>query len=200
MRWPDRLRLPLSFDPARLDAALASVEQDGWTDHFVTRNYEGRWSAIALRAPAGTEHQHPVLQITSHPGLTAFTDTPLVGRVPYFGEVLRALGFPLGAARLMNLAPGSRILEHRDADLEIDQGWARLHIPITTNPGVEFLLNGLPVHMAPGECWYLKLSDPHSVRNEGPTDRVHLVIDAPVSTALVALLEKGLHSTASQSA
>jgi len=38
--------------------------------------------------------------------------------------------------------------------------------------------------MAPGECWYLRLSDPHSVANRGTTDRVHLVVDAVVNDAL----------------
>lgn len=186
--WPDRLQLPVAFDPAKLEAALDAVDGTPWTDHFVTRNYEGRWSAIALRAPAGTETQHPVLQITSHPGVTDFTDTPVLDRAPYLRHVLTALGFPLCAARLMRLDPGSAIHTHRDADLDIDAGCARLHIPITTNPGVEFLLNDVPVVMTPGECWYLRLSDPHSVRNDGATPRVHLVIDAPAGDGLRALL------------
>ena len=28
-----------------------------------------------------------------------------------------------------------------------------------------------------GSCWYLRLSDPHSVANRGTEDRVHLVVD-----------------------
>jgi hypothetical protein len=35
--------------------------------------------------------------------------------------------------------------------------------------------------MAPGECWYLRLSDPHRVANRGETDRVHLLIDCRVN-------------------
>ena len=187
---PDRLRLPIAFDPRKLDAALGALEGRAWTDHFVTRNYEGRWSAIALRAPEGTETQHPVLQLASHPGVTAYADTAALDAAPYFREVLLALGFPLGSARLMRLDPGSAILTHRDADLDAAQGWARLHIPVRTNPRVEFLLNGTPVTMAPGECWYLRLSDPHSVRNEGDEPRVHLVIDAPVGRRLRDRLER----------
>ena len=34
--------------------------------------------------------------------------------------------------------------------------------------------------MREGECWYLRLSEPHRVINDGDTDRVHLVIDAIV--------------------
>ncbi|MEJ2625872.1 MAG: hypothetical protein P8Z80_15465 [Pseudolabrys sp.] len=51
-RFPDRLLLPLAFAPARLAADLAALQAD-WTAHFVTRNYDGDWSAVALRAPAG---------------------------------------------------------------------------------------------------------------------------------------------------
>jgi hypothetical protein len=187
---PDRLRLPMAFDPRKLDAALDALEGTAWTDHFVTRNYEGRWSAIALRAPKGTETQHPVLQLASHPGVTAYADTPALDAAPYFRDVLFALGFPVASARLMCLDPGSAILPHRDADLAVDHGWARLHIPVRTNPQVEFLLNGAPVVMRPGECWYLRLSDLHSVRNGGETPRVHLVIDAPVGRQLRQRLER----------
>jgi hypothetical protein len=68
------------------------------------------------------------------------------------------------------------IKEHRDHDLAAEHGAARLHIPIVTNPAVDFVLNGRRVVMAAGECWYLRLSDPHSVDNGG-ADRIHLVID-----------------------
>jgi hypothetical protein len=197
MLWPDRIRLPLSFDPAQLDAALSALEGTDWTDHFVTRNYEGRWTVIALRAPAGTEHLHPVLQITSHPGTTAYADTPVLDRAPYLRRVLEAFECELGAARLMRLDPGSAILTHSDPDLDGENACVRLHVPLRTNPDVVFLLNGRRVIMAPGECWYLRLSDPHSVRNDGDTPRVHLVIDAPASPGLRALLDAGVQAAAS---
>jgi len=196
--WPDRVRLPLRFDPQRLEAELTSLETVPWTDHFVTRNYTGRWTIIALRAPTGTESQHPILQITSHPGMTDFVDTPALTASPYFAHVLRALGFPVGPVRLMRLDPGSTIRTHRDDDLDASLGWARLHIPIRTNPGVEFLLNSTPVMMAPGECWYLRLSDPHSVRNDGDAPRTHLVIDAPMTPGLQTMLREASQSESSQ--
>ena len=197
--WPDRVKLAVSFDPLRLEASLAALEGVEWTDHFVTRNYQGRWAVMALRAPAGSERQHPILQVVSHPGVTAFADTAVLARAPYLRDVLRGLGFPLGPARLMWLDPGSVILPHRDADLDAARGWARLHVPIRTNAGVEFLLNDRRVDMKPGECWYLRLSDAHSVRNGGSTPRVHLVIDAPASLEFTAAVETSLQSAANAS-
>lgn len=189
---PDRLRLPFLFDFERLHADLSAVESEGWIDHFVTRNYEGRWTVLPLRAPAGTEDAHPILQITSNPGVVDFVDTPLLRSCPYYRDVLGTLDFPLGAVRLMRLDPGAVIKTHVDADLSAELGWARLHIPVTTNPGVAFVVNDEPVMMREGECWYLRLSDPHSVRNEGDTPRVHIVIDAPVGPALEQVLLRAL--------
>jgi hypothetical protein len=51
------------------------------------------------------------------------------------------------------------------------------------------------VVMAPGEAWYLRLSDPHSVANRGTTDRVHLVIDCVVDAWLTDQLRSSPDQT-----
>lgn len=177
------LQLPLRFLPDRLHADLALAERSAWTDHFVTQNYEGAWSVIPLRAPAG--ETHPVRMIYPDPSCTEFVDTPLLAETGCFRDVLDSIRAPLAAVRLMRLGAGSVIKEHRDYDLDIEHGIARLHVPVATNPGVEFMLNGERVVMNEGECWYLRLSDPHSVANRGAADRVHLVIDATVNDWLL---------------
>ena len=97
-----------------------------------------------------------------------------------------AFPFPLGAVRLMKLTSGSVIKEHRDHDLAFESGAVRIHVPVTTNPQVDFLLNGERLDLREGTAWYLRLSDPHSVTNRGESDRVHLVIDARRSPELEA--------------
>ena len=189
-RFPDRLRLPLAFDASRLAADLAAVERAGWTEHFVKQNYDGDWSAIALRAPKG--ESHPVRMIYSDPSCTDFVDTPWLAAAPYMRDVLAAFACPLLSARLMRLAAGSVIKEHRDHDLAFEQGKVRIHIPVTTNDQVDFRLNGSPCVMPAGSAWYLRLSDPHSVANRGSSDRVHLVIDAAVDGWLGGLFEAAL--------
>jgi mannose-6-phosphate isomerase-like protein (cupin superfamily) len=73
-----------------------------------------------------------------------------------------------------------------------ESGVARLHVPLRTNRRVDFRLNGTRVRMKPGECWYLRLSDPHSVANRGRTDRIHLVVDVRVDDWLRVLLARAL--------
>ena len=187
-RFPDRLRLPLSFNPDRLAAGMANFSRGEWIEHFVKQNYDSDWDVIALRGPAGATH--PVQMIYSDPACTDFADTTMLAGSPYFREVLAAFACPLHAVRLMRLTPGSVIKEHHDNDLSFEQGMVRIHIPVVTNDGVDFRLNGMTCPMPAGSAWYLRLSDPHSVANRGTEDRVHLVIDAAVNGWLEALFQR----------
>ena len=179
MQLPDRLRLPFTFDPALLARDLQGLNTVAWIAHFVPQNYEGDWSVIPLRGKAGATH--PVMMIYSDPACHEFEDTPMLAACPYYREVLATFKAPLRAVRLMRLTAGSVIKEHADYDLSFEDGTVRFHIPVMTNPGVEFCLNRERVVLEAGSCWYLRLADPHSVANNGATDRVHMVIDAEVN-------------------
>jgi quercetin dioxygenase-like cupin family protein len=186
-RLPDRVRLPFSFDSSLLARDLHTLDSFGWIKHFVRQNYEGDWSVIPLRGKAGATH--PVMMIYSDPTATEFEDTPMLQGCPYFRKVLDTFACPLQAVRLMRLTPGSVIKEHTDLELSVEEGTARIHVPVTTSPEVEFYLNGSRVVLEAGSAWYLRLVDPHRVHNKGDTDRVHIVIDASVNDWLRGLLE-----------
>jgi hypothetical protein len=180
-------KLPFSFDPKALQQDLARLEHADWIDHFVAQNYEGSWTVIPLRGPSNADH--PVMMIYSDPKCTNFADTPYLNACPNMRQALASFHCPVNAVRLMRLTPGSVIKEHTDYDLSLEDGSARLHIPITTNPDIEFRLNGRLVEMGEGECWYLRLSDPHSVVNGSDEDRTHLVIDVTANKWLTDLID-----------
>jgi hypothetical protein len=168
-------KIPLRFDPERLRDDLGRIAASDWTPHFNTREYDGDWSGVALRASAKANVAGALVA-----GLNVgseFVDTPVLDRCPYLREILAVFRCPIKSARLLKLGPGASIREHRDYDLGLDDGEARVHIPVVTNPSVEFLLEGRRVVMNEGEAWYLELNRRHSVRNRGKTDRVHLVVD-----------------------
>jgi Aspartyl/Asparaginyl beta-hydroxylase len=193
-RFPDRLRLPLTFDPDLLARDLDRLSSDRWIRHYVRSNYDGDWSIIPLRSPAG--ETHPLRMINADPTATSFVDTPLLEGCDYFRAVLARFECPLRVVRLMRLTVGSRIKEHADVDLSFEEGKVRIHIPVTTNDRVEFYLNQSRVVLEAGSTWYLRLSDPHSVVNNGAADRVHMVIDADVNPWVEALFESALREAA----
>lgn len=189
-RFPDRLKLPLAFAPDLLVRDLNSVSSDQWIRHWVKQNYDGDWSVIPLRGPAG--ETHPLRMANADPTTREFVATPYLERCPYFREVLASFRCPLRVVRLMRLTPGSIIKEHADLDLSFEDGLVRIHIPVATNDQVEFCVNRQPVVLAAGSVWYLRLSDPHTVANRGETDRVHMVIDAHVNEWIEALFESAM--------
>ncbi len=166
------LLFPFRFDTARLRADLDNVLPEEWIAHFNTGYYEGEWIVASLRAVGGNARA-----IYPDPTSTEYSDTEILARCPYYREVLSFFQCPLTSVRLMKLNPGSSIREHRDYCLAYEDGEVRVHIPITTNPDVDFRLSGERMNMRPGETWYLNFNLPHSVANRGTTDRIHLVID-----------------------
>lgn len=170
-------RLPFQFDTARLRADLARLESGPWQLHYQQKHYTGNWSALPLRSVGGRADQ---VIIAPEPD-AVYADTPLLNETPYFREVLNTFECPLLAVRLLRLESGARILEHRDADLAFENGEWRIHIPVITHPAVAFILDGEPMPLQAGECWYMNFNLPHAIYNNSPVDRVHLVIDAVVN-------------------
>ena len=174
---PDAVKLPLRYDITRLQSDLARMVADEFVPHFNQAYYQGDWSAVPLRSVGGrTGHIYP-----DPTAKNAFADTPLLARCTYIPEVLATLHCPLQAVRFLRLKAGSIIKEHRDHELGFEDGEVRLHIPVITNPEVEFVLNQVRVVMNEGECWYLNVNQPHRVANRGAIDRIHLVIDCVVN-------------------
>ena len=109
-------------------------------------------------------------------------DQPALLQVYPFAKLASSMAAELDAgdrvARVMliELAPRSRIAEHRD-----EGGYAeateRYHLPITTNPDCIVHINGEFAHLEPGDVWWFDKHSPHSVVNMGREPRVHMVMD-----------------------
>lgn len=166
------LKLPLSFDVDGVRKDLRAFNDDEWTPHFNTQYYEGDWSGIALRA---AENAHVALY--PDPTVERFVDTEALGRCPSVTEILNNFECTTESVRFLRLGVGASIREHRDHKLSLEDGVARVHIPVRTSSAVEFYLNGNRVEMKEGEAWYLNFNLPHRVINHSSEERIHLVID-----------------------
>ncbi|MGG6230784.1 aspartyl/asparaginyl beta-hydroxylase domain-containing protein [Tenacibaculum sp. SDUM215027] len=168
------LKLPFLFDIAKLLYDYSLVVNQHWIPHFNTSGYEGEWKAISLYAKNGDSSNIFAIQN----GNNTVIETPIMSNCNYFKEVISSFKCPILSARLLRLGVGAEIKPHRDYKLGYEDGNFRLHIPITTNSKVQFVLNNEKLNMLPGECWYTNVNYEHSVANHGKEDRIHLVIDA----------------------
>lgn len=177
-------KLPLAFDAAALKSDLERVAPGEWVAHFNRGYYVGEWKGLALRSTTGLAKQ-----IFTHVMETAeAADTPVLTRCPYFQKVLAAFECPIHTARLLSLGPGSKILEHSDGHLGGEDGLLRVHIPITTDERVEFVVGGHRLSMSEGEAWCIDFSLPHRINNDSDRDRVHMVVDCRINDWLEGLL------------
>lgn len=167
------LKLPFHFSEEKLLADLEICKSYNFTSHFNKNDYSGEWTSIALRSQNGE-----VDNIFAFPqGEEKYKDTQLLQKCDYFREIVDSFECEKESIRLLNLKPGSVIKEHTDYNLGYEDGIFRIHIPITTNEKLHFFINFKEIKMLPSECWYGNFNLPHSVRNDGETERIHLVMD-----------------------
>lgn len=84
------------------------------------------------------------------------------------GEILRAMASKLLA--------GEHIDPHTD-NLESFHHGHRIHIPISTNPTVRFMIDGRPYLFEVGKVYEINNQKTHSVINAGREDRIHFIFD-----------------------
>lgn len=77
---------------------------------------------------------------------------------------------------LARMAPGGEIKPHRDANAAAK--WPhKIHIPLLTNDQVMFFVDGTGYRMPEGEAAEVNNMAVHAVRNDGKTDRIHLIFE-----------------------
>ncbi|MBC8051665.1 MAG: aspartyl/asparaginyl beta-hydroxylase domain-containing protein [Sphingobacteriaceae bacterium] len=168
-------RLPLIIDTPKFQLEVSRITQE-WLPHFNTLNYDGKWTALALRSPGGQADIVPDLIEKQE-----YADTIIMADCEAISAFISSLSCPVLSVRLLNLHAGAYIKPHCDHELAFEKGEARLHFPIFTNPQVEFFLEEDRITMLEGECWYINASLTHHVANHGSTDRIHLVVDCLVN-------------------
>jgi hypothetical protein len=97
--------------------------------------------------------------------------------------VLRQAVAPYGYANgvfprvmLARMPPGGEIKPHQDTN--VAARWPhKIHVPITTNDRVAFWIDGVAYRLPVGEAFEVNNMAVHAVRNDGDTDRIHLIFE-----------------------
>lgn len=158
------IKLPVRFCAATLAAEVRALPAAAWVPH--PQRFPGN-EAVPLVTPAGRLTNEFV-------GPMGPTDYLL--QSPYMMDVMRELGSTWGRSRLMGLGAGAEVPHHVDNNYY----WRthiRLHVPIITNPGVDFTCGDQTVNMTAGDAWVFDTFRQHHVHNRGTEQRVHLVFD-----------------------
>jgi aspartyl/asparaginyl beta-hydroxylase (cupin superfamily) len=99
--------------------------------------------------------------------------------VPQMHELI-ARAYPPGGtiirAMAAKLKAGGRITPHFDAHATFRVSH-RIHIPITTNPRVRFMIDGRPYRFEVGHAYEINNQLTHSVMNSGTEDRITFIFD-----------------------
>lgn len=172
---PDRVRLPFSWDPERLRAEIVAMGLAPFTYYAVK----------ALRSPAHlvdpTLPPPPPADDYADGTWTDWKDTAYLRESPYLQQILATFAehTRVHLVRVLRLAPGAQVKEHTDPTLglHIERSMVRLTIPVQAGPNMRFYLNDSALEMQPGECWYLRLTDPHRIDNPDDIERINVTID-----------------------
>lgn len=99
--------------------------------------------------------------------------------MPVMEQATAPYGYARGAyprVMLARMAPGGIIHPHVDANPAAR--WPhKIHVPLLTNPGVGFLVGDRVYHFPVGEAVEVNNLGRHAVRNDGPSDRIHLIFE-----------------------
>lgn len=117
----------------------------------------------------------PEIEITKEPGWDRLADVaiPVMHDIidkhyPKGGTIIRAM-----AAKLL---AGGKIRPHIDTHPSFHCGH-RVHVPITTNPRVRFMIDGRPHQLEVGQAYEINNQKNHSVMNKGAEDRITFIFD-----------------------
>lgn len=117
----------------------------------------------------------PDIEVSKQPGWDRLAEVavPLMHQIiersyPVGGTIIRAM-----AAKLI---AGGKIKPHMDSHPSFHHGH-RIHIPVTTNSRVRFMIDGRPYKFEVGQAYEINNQKLHSVMNKGREDRITFIFD-----------------------
>ena len=157
------------------DAILAQEEAAWHEDEYRQQSYDVHLEthSIVLTFTDGSGWPNP--EIRKEPGWTRLSDVA----VPLMQDIVESHYAPGGTiirAMAAKLRAGGKITPHRDSHPSFHSAH-RIHIPITTNPRVRFMIDGRPYRFSVGRAYEINNQLQHSVMNKGKDDRITFIFD-----------------------
>ena len=176
-------------DSAALADAILGQDDAAWHEEdYRQEEYDVHRQTESIVLLFTTGEGWPTIEVSRQPGWNRLANValPLMESIikehyPPGGTVVRAM-----AAKLV---PGGKITPHRDRHPSFHAGH-RIHVPITTNPRVRFMIDGRPYQFKVGEAYEINNQKTHSVMNKGKEDRITFIFDYVPRDKMEAAVQK----------
>lgn len=163
-------------DSTALREAVLAQDEAAWHEEEYRQNkYDVHRQTESIVLVFVNLEVWPDIEIRKEPGWDRLADVAIpvmhgiIGRhYPPGGTIIRAM-----AAKLL---AGGKISPHSDTHPSFHIGH-RIHVPITTNPRVRFMIDGRPHQLQVGRAYEINNQKNHSVMNKGAEDRITFIFD-----------------------
>ncbi len=174
------------IDTTELREKILAQEEIAWKeDKYRQEEFEVHHATESIVVLFVDLDKWPDLVVSQEPGWKRISDVAL----PIMNEIIRKFYPPGGTvirAMAAKLLAGGLINPHVDKHPSFHVGH-RIHIPITTNPRVRFMIDGRPYQFKVGEAYEINNQLNHSVMNKGTEDRITFIFDYVPPDQIAAL-------------
>ena len=164
------------IDSAALRERILEQEEAAWhEDDYRQQQYDVHRETESIVLVFTHGENWPNSEIRKEPGWDRLADVA----VPVMHDIIAKHYLPGGTiiqAMAAKLLAGGKITPHRDQHPSFHAGH-RIHVPITTNPRVRFMIDGRPYQFKVGEAYEINNQMQHSVANKSAEDRITFIFD-----------------------
>jgi hypothetical protein len=185
----DRLRDLGPVDVTALSEAVLAQEPAAWNEQqYRQQEFDVHRQTESIVLVFANLEVWPEIEICKEPGWDRLAEVAvpvmhgiIAQHYPSGGAIIRAM-----AAKLL---AGGKITPHVDSHPSFHRGH-RIHVPITTNPRVRFMIDGRPHQLQVGRAYEINNQMNHSVMNKGDEDRITFIFDYVPPAELARIQQK----------
>ena len=171
-----RIRELGPVDATALSDAILVQEEAAWHEHdYRQKTYDVHQQTQSIVLVFTDLEGWPEIAIVKESGWDRLASVA----VPIMHDIIRKHYPPGGTiirAVAAKLLAGGEITPHVDSHPSFHKGH-RIHIPITTNSRVRFMIDGRPHQLQVGNAYEINNQKNHSVMNKGKEDRITFIFD-----------------------
>ena len=197
MNIEERLKELGEVDTSALTEAILNLDERAWhEEEYRQEAFDVHRETESVVLVFVNLDDWPNLEVLKEPGWDRLADVA----VPLMHEIIERFYPPGGAiirAMAAKLLAGGRITPHTDSHPSFHIGH-RIHIPITTNSRVRFMIDGKPHRFELGKAYEINNQMNHGVMNKGKEDRITFIFDYIPPDELQKLAQRQARRRAAQ--